>query len=152
MAIDISFTELFSSQSIGFGKEQCTENKRLNTDTLILIVEDDYFVAHVMGGTFSALGVKSVVAEDGTRAISLFEEYKNEVSCVIVDFDIPGAHSSRVVSHIREKKEDVRIVLSSGHNIARIEQCFPMSEIDWFISKPFNAQELLASLNISSAE
>lgn len=147
MAVGVSFSELLSSRSFRFGKPGRTE-KKTTSDPDILIIEDDYFVAQVMSSTCLALGLKSVIAESGNEAILLFEEFKNCLSYIIVDFDIPGIHSSRVVSHIRDSQLDFRIVLSSGHNIDRIESCFPMSEVDWFIPKPFSAQQLLESLSL----
>lgn len=147
MVVSFSFPNPFSKQSTGFDGSECTAHNP--PSSLILIVEDDPFVAQVMRGIFTSRGINSILATNGSDAISLFDQYKDVVSCVVIDFDIPGVHSSRVVSHIREISEQTRIVLSSGHCADRVEQSFPMSSVDWFICKPFNAEALVSCLELA---
>lgn len=120
---------------------------------MVLIVEDDEFVREVLADIVASFGFTVALAADGADAIEVYERAAEEIECVILDYDIPGTHSSRVVSHIRSINSGVKILLSSGYSESHVAGSFPLESVDGFIPKPYNTIMLRAELErISSAQ
>lgn len=112
----------------------------------ILIVEDDPVVNEFLQEVLSSFGFQVLIAMDGEQGLSLFEAEKDEISCVILDFGLPGMHASRVLSRMREIKTQVKILLSSGYASSDISADISFDTVDGFIPKPYNSSFLLQEL------
>lgn len=113
----------------------------------VLIVEDDPLVTEVITDILTSLGLSVITAQDGSEAIALFESMPQQIVCVILDFDIPGLHSSRVYSRFREINNQVKVLLSSGYPECEILPEFPFEQVDGFIPKPYDPQVLIEEIS-----
>lgn len=113
----------------------------------ILVVEDDPLVTEVITDIISSMGVPVTTAQDGVQAVSILEHCAKDFFCIILDFDIPGLHSSRVYSRLKQINHEIKVLLSSGYPASHIENDFPLDEIDGFIAKPYDPADLMRRLN-----
>jgi len=112
----------------------------------VLVVEDDPMVAEVLFDLLSSLGYSVLSASDGNDAVSLYRAAHDDVDCIILDFDLPGLHSSRVLRRLLEIDRNVRVLLSSGYSQSDIRGAFPLDRVDAFIPKPFDPEMLISEL------
>ena len=108
----------------------------------ILVVEDDILVNELMADVVRTLGYQPLTAYDADSALSILDAARHELVCIILDFEIPGMHAANIIRYVRERRKDLRLILSSGHEQDTIEAQVPMSEISCFIPKPFHLKRL----------
>lgn len=107
----------------------------------ILIVDDDAQIRKVTGIYLENEGYEILKAENGYEALKLIE--KNEIDLVILDIMMPGISGIEVCMKIRENNIMPIIFLSAkSEDLDKIQGL--ASGADDYITKPFNAMELIA--------
>lgn len=69
---------------------------------MVLVVDDDKFVLRATGRMLDLLGLKSILVEDGTNALTVFSEHKDEIVCAIIDLSMPEMSGKEVADLICE--------------------------------------------------
>ena len=67
----------------------------------VLIVEDDPLQLVVEDGLFSAIGVKTLVAESGEAALELLLKPESEIDFVLTDIQMPGMSGTKMTAAFR---------------------------------------------------
>ena len=107
----------------------------------ILIVDDDVEIRKVIGIYLENEGYEILKAENGEQALKLLTE--NEVALVLLDIMMPGMNGTDVCMKIREDSIMPIIFLSAkSEDLDTIQGL--ASGADDYITKPFNAMELIA--------
>lgn len=107
----------------------------------ILIVDDDPEIRKVIGIYLENEGYDILKAENGEQALKLISE--NEIVLVILDIMMPGMDGTEVCMRIRENNIMPVIFLSAkSEDLDKVQGL--VSGADDYISKPFNAMELIA--------
>lgn len=107
----------------------------------ILIVDDDAEIRKVIGIYLENEGYEILKAENGEQALNLIAE--NEVALVLLDIMMPGMNGTDVCMKIREESIMPIIFLSAkSEDLDKIQGL--TSGADDYITKPFNAMELIA--------
>jgi two-component system, OmpR family, response regulator VanR len=107
----------------------------------ILIVDDDAEIRKVIGIYLENEGYEILKAENGDQALKLITE--NEVALVLLDIMMPGMNGTDVCMKIREDSIMPIIFLSAkSEDLDKIQGL--TSGADDYITKPFNAMELIA--------
>ncbi len=107
----------------------------------ILIVDDDDEIRKVVGIYLKNEGYEILKAENGEEALKLIN--KNEVALVLLDIMMPGMNGTEVCMKIREDRVMPIIFLSAkSEDLDKIQGL--ASGADDYITKPFNAMELIA--------
>ncbi|WP_416798446.1 response regulator [Ciceribacter azotifigens] len=83
---------------------------------LVLIVEDDAFVAMDAADSVSCAGAEAVTAESVTDAIGILE--REDVSAAILDFHVRDGTVTPVIERLRERHIPYRVV--SGSPVAEL--------------------------------
>lgn len=103
----------------------------------ILLVEDDDAVRDVAEQALSAQGYQVLCAQNGTEALRIAEEHRNQIQLIVTDVVMPELGGLDLAESIRAKHPRIAILYVSGYtgeNIAR-------REIDalkeHFLQKPF---------------
>lgn len=112
----------------------------------VMLVDDE---ASVRAFTKVALSQQGFAVEefpDGFAALRAFEADPHRFSLAIVDLCMPGKSGVEVLEHIRRRREDLPIVLTSG-DFSRYEQ----EEMNrhafvWRMQKPFSLEEIVATV------
>ncbi|TDE14431.1 response regulator transcription factor [Dyadobacter psychrotolerans] len=101
----------------------------------VLIIEDHPLIRKGVKMTISEIDKDAEVMQAGDfmEGLSLLEEFETDV--VILDIDIPGGEGIRMINRIREKQEDVRILVHSGHDEKLYALPYMQSGADGFLSK-----------------
>ena len=110
----------------------------------ILIVEDDKTVLDFEKKELEHEGYAVITAEDGRRALDLFESQKPDF--ILLDIMIPELNGIEVLRRIRKQSEvPVILVTAKGEVYDKVNGL--SAGADDYISKPFAIEELLARIS-----
>lgn len=112
-------------------------------NTTILIVEDDKTIQNFLKVTLKTQNYNYIIAETGLSDLSLF--YANRPDLVLLDLGLPDIEGIEVLKQIRQNSSIPIIVVS-----ARSSETEKVMALDYgsddYVTKPFNAAELLARI------
>jgi two-component system response regulator MprA len=113
---------------------------------LVLVAEDAEEVRLAMRLVLERAGLSVVEAADGTEAVRLVDELKPAL--VVLDVKLPGLSGFDVARRIRER-EGTRtpIMIVTAHVDRATEEEAAGAGADAYFSKPFSADEFLATAN-----
>ncbi len=103
----------------------------------ILIVEDEEVLRDAVSKALRQKGYSVFNAGDGTAAMNLFLEHKDEIGAVLLDVTIPGKSSREVFEAIMRVRPDLKVVLTSAYTQETVAASFPTMRLMRFIRKPF---------------
>ena len=107
----------------------------------VLIVDDDNEIRKITGIYLENEGYEVLKAENGEQALKLIGE--NDIDLVLLDIMMPGISGIEVCMKIRENNIMPIIFLSArSEDLDKIQGL--ASGADDYITKPFNAMELIA--------
>ena len=112
----------------------------------ILIVEDDPTIGRMLAATLEAEGYATLVASSGEEGIA--RAMRDVPQLLILDLLLPGMDGFAVVEHLRGNIKTSHIpvvILSARHDTADKVRAFA-SQVDDYLTKPFNTDELLARI------
>ena len=128
------------SSAPGFGGP-CFDFKL--SSSKVLIIEDDDSVSQVISDVLGGLGLCPVCCGTGADGLETLQHLNGDVLCVILDYQMPDIHASRLVPQLKAVNPEIRIVLSSGYSRSHILGEYSLDGICDFIPKPFGVTELL---------
>ena len=112
-------------------------------NTTILIGEDDKTIQNFLKVTLKTQNYNYIIAETGLSGLSLF--YANRPDLVLLDLGLPDIEGIEVLKQIRQNSSIPIIVVS-----ARSSETEKVMALDYgsddYVTKPFNAAELLARI------
>lgn len=127
-------------------KQEEASNKRRRGTGTILLVDDEEELISAGQLSLKMLGYDVLVANDGNRALEIFEKDKERVDLVILDMIMPGKGGGEVFDKLREMKPDVKVLLSSGYSLEGEAQEIMNRGCEGFIQKPFALDTLSLKL------
>ena len=118
----------------------------LGRGQLILVVDDEIAIREITKGTLETYGYRALTAADGTEAIALYAQHKDEIRVVLTDLMMPYMDGPVTIRALRKLNPHVKIIASSGLSengkLAEIS-----GSIEGFLPKPYTAQKLLTMLD-----
>lgn len=109
----------------------------------ILIIEDDKTIQNFLKVTLKTQGYNYIVAKNGLSGLSLF--FANRPDLVLLDLGLPDIEGIEILKQIRQNSSTPIIVVS-----ARASENEKVTALDYgsddYVTKPFNAAELLARI------
>lgn len=112
----------------------------------ILIVEDDPTIGRMLAATLEAEGFSATIASSGEEGIA--RAMRDMPQLLLLDLLLPGMDGFAVVKHLRGNIKTSHIpvvILSARHDTADKVRAFA-SQVDDYLTKPFNTDELLARI------
>ncbi len=119
----------------------------MNTDTKILIVEDDTDINNILATALKKEGYASTQVFSGTEAKLMLELKKGEFSLVLLDLMLPGVSGEEVMEEIRKEGEIPVIVLTAKDSLDN-KLSMLTGGADDYITKPFDMKEVIARVQI----
>lgn len=116
-------------------------------DLPVLIIEDDHFMAELLGFVLKRQGLRVVHIEDGEQALEHLSQ-PCVFSAVLLDLLLPRQSGIDVLVRMRQLpgwSSVPVLVLSALDKAEDIARAFEAGADD-FVTKPFNPDELLARL------
>ena len=112
-------------------------------DNCILVVDDESRMRKLIKDFLVAKGYSIVEAEDGEKALEVFEENKNKINLIILDVMMPKLDGWSVLRQIRQDSK-VPIIMLTARGEEQDELFGFELGVDEYISKPFSPKILVA--------
>jgi CheY-like chemotaxis protein len=112
----------------------------------VLIVDDEPSVLEIGKLMLERAGMLVLTANDGREAVKVFEEWPQDIDCVLLDLMMPLIGGEETLKRLRRIRESVPIVLVSGYSKDELEADYSGCGFNGFLQKPFNQETLLAIL------
>ena len=111
--------------------------------THILVVDDESRMRKLLNDFLVAKGYHILEAEDGEKAIEVFEENKNKIKLILLDVMMPKLDGWSVLRKIRQDS-NVPVIMLTARGEEQDELFGFELGVDEYISKPFSPKILVA--------
>ena len=109
----------------------------------ILVVDDEQRMRKLIKDFLKAKGYSILEAEDGEKALEIFEENKNKIGLILLDVMMPKLDGWSVLRQIRQSSK-VPIIMLTARGEEQDELFGFELGVDEYISKPFSPKILVA--------
>src|ERR1051325_440500 len=113
---------------------------------LILVVDDEESIREITRGTLETFGYTVLTAGDGTEALALYADKKNEIAVVLTDMVMPFMDGPATIRALQRMNPKVRIIAASGLGTAHRAGEGSLEGVTVFLNKPYTAERLLKTL------
>ena len=111
----------------------------------ILVVDDEARMRKLIRDFLAAKGFSILEAEDGEKALEVFEENKNKITLILLDVMMPKLDGWSVLRQIRQESK-VPIIMLTARGEEQDELFGFELGVDEYISKPFSPKILVATV------
>jgi DNA-binding response OmpR family regulator len=115
-----------------------------NPPPVVLIIEDDPDIRHLLGIRMKLAGYAPLQADDGLVGLRALHESHPDL--VILDIGLPGMDGWEVLHRIRDVS-DVPVLILSARGLEAEKVRGLQSGADDYVTKPFGHQELVARVH-----
>ena len=109
----------------------------------VLVVDDEQRMRKLIKDFLNASGFEILEAEDGEKALEVFEQTKNKISIILLDVMMPKLDGWSVLRQIRQESK-VPIIMLTARGEEQDELFGFELGVDEYISKPFSPKILVA--------
>ncbi len=128
------------------GRETAQTDLPLGHGELVLVVDDEESIREITRGTLETFGYKVITAADGTEALAVYADKKNEIAVVLTDMVMPFMDGPSTIRALQRMNPDVRIIAASGLGIGQRAGEGVLEGVSVFLNKPYTAEKLLKTL------
>ena len=118
----------------------------LGNGELILVVDDEESIREITRSTLETFGYRVLTANDGTEAIALYADRKNEVAVVLTDMMMPFMDGPATIRALQKMNRAVKIIAASGLAAGHKAGEASLEGVEMFLGKPYTAEKLLVAL------
>jgi CheY-like chemotaxis protein len=113
---------------------------------LILVVDDEESIREITRGTLETFGYRVLTASDGTEAVALYAENKDEIEIVLTDMMMPFMDGPATIRALKRLNPQIKIIAASG--LAANDKAVEAQNVGVknFLPKPYTAEKLLTTL------
>lgn len=112
-------------------------------DKCILVVDDEQRMRKLIKDFLTAKEYKILEAEDGEKALEVYEKNKNQINLILLDVMMPKLDGWSVLRQIRQDSK-VPIIMLTARGEEQDELFGFELGVDEYISKPFSPKILVA--------
>ena len=117
------------------------------TRTTILIVDDADLIRDLVKKILSNCGYAVLDAKDGEACLRVCQQYPGPIHLLIADLFMTGMNGREVADHFRASRQDVKILLMSGHDHKKVQGHGGFHTEFGFLMKPFTPETLLRKVS-----
>lgn len=114
---------------------------------LILVVDDEDEVRHLVRDSLEGAGYRTLEAHDGAQALGVLAEHADAVRLVVMDVMMPGLGGRATLDRLAVEHPGLPVLVASGFDADNLVSS--RSDVARFLPKPFTVPELL--LGVSQA-
>ena len=118
----------------------------LGNGELILVVDDEESIREITRGTLETFGYRVLIASDGTEALAIYADKKNEIAVVLTDMVMPFMDGPVTIRALQRMNPQVRIIAASGLGTVQRAGEGALEGVSVFLTKPYTAEKLLKTL------
>jgi nitrogen-specific signal transduction histidine kinase/CheY-like chemotaxis protein len=111
---------------------------------LILVVDDEELIRTTIQAGLAEHNYRVLLAENGERAVTLFQQHSREISVVVADRMMPVMDGLKAIAAIRKIRPDTRFILISGL-VQEDDQSMGLGKNE-VLRKPFTTEKLLMTI------
>ncbi len=121
-------------------------NQDLTGQGTILLVEDEDGLRSLNARGLRSRGYTVIEAANGVEAMEALEREEGEIDLVVSDVVMPEMDGPTLLTEMRKKNPDLRIIFVSGYAEDAFEKSLPQNEQFAFLAKPFTLSQLVAAV------
>jgi CheY-like chemotaxis protein len=112
----------------------------------ILLVDDEPLIREMGQALLEEHGYQVYLAENGERALEVYEREREHISLVIMDVIMPTMGGKEALQRLITAYPDVKVLISSGFHQDKSNNTFRELGAKGFIQKPYRALELFRAV------
>ncbi|HEU4952036.1 MAG TPA: response regulator [Holophagaceae bacterium] len=109
---------------------------------LALVVDDEPLIREAAAEMLQLLGFETLQASDGEEALAELAKRPEAFQLVLMDLTMPGMDGREAFRHMKLRRPDLRVILSSGYSEQEAIQAFRGKGLAGFIQKPYRMADL----------
>lgn len=113
----------------------------------VLIAEDEAAIREFIIINLRRAGYEIVEAEDGARALELYEAYDGDIDVAVLDVMMPNVDGLEVCRQLRTKSNNIGIIMLTAKTQEMDKITGLMTGADDYVTKPFSPTELVARVD-----
>jgi CheY-like chemotaxis protein len=118
----------------------------LKQEKHILLIDDSMTDLRSIHQLLAHFGYNVTSTNDPHKALNFFREEPDKYHMIITDQFMPGLKGHELVTHVRQIREDIPVILCSGSDEALQELQEQRKDIQRFLPKPFSRSELAEAI------
>jgi PAS domain S-box-containing protein len=113
---------------------------------MILFAEDEIRLLHLMQKVLQANGYRVLPAEDGAKALELYQQYKENIALVILDLGLPRLNGWEAYRKMQEINPRVKAVFATGYMTPELASQLTQFKNNSVILKPYQMDDVLEKI------
>lgn len=113
----------------------------------VLIAEDESAIREFIVINLERSGYEVVEAEDGARALELYESFDGDIDVALLDVMMPNVDGLEVCKQLRSKNKNIGIIMLTAKTQEMDKITGLMMGADDYVTKPFSTSELVARVD-----
>jgi CheY-like chemotaxis protein len=113
---------------------------------LVLIVDDEEAILRMVDNVLRRAGYLGLTSSRASEAVHLYERNHDRIRAVIADIMMPFADGRQLITMLCEQNPELPIIAMSGLATEEFQRETMKRGARFFLSKPFNAEQLLSVL------
>ncbi len=113
---------------------------------LVLVVDDEEAILRMAEGVLRRGGYTTLTANSASEAMHLYEKHHDRIQVILTDIMMPFGDGRQLIAMLFEQDSHLPIVAMSGLATREFQQETLRRGARAFVAKPFNAEQLLATL------
>ncbi len=115
---------------------------RLGQGETILLVDDERTVLEATTAMLEHMGYRIVTAQNGEKAVAVFEEHKNKIALVLSDMIMPDMDGETLYQRLSAENPHLKMVMMSGYPLGeKGARLLKQGIVAWF-QKPISLGQL----------
>jgi PAS domain S-box-containing protein len=110
---------------------------------LILVVDDEDAIRQITKGTLETFGYRVLTASDGTEALALYADNRDEIKVVLTDMLMPFMDGAATIRALQRLNPNAKIIAASGLSAHKPGE---LTGVKVFLTKPYTAEKLLKAI------
>jgi len=128
------------------GPDLCSPPPR-GQGELILVVDDEIAIRKVASKLLEVFGYRVVSAADGTEALALFMQHRDDIAVIVTDMLMPGMDGPTFVKVVRRIEPEIRIIGITGVGEGATTEVIESLALSALLTKPFTGASLAFALH-----
>jgi signal transduction histidine kinase/CheY-like chemotaxis protein len=112
---------------------------------LLLVVDDEVSILEVTKTSLESSGYRVITAQDGTEALALYSQMKDEIKVVLTDMMMPYLDGAATIRALRRINPRVKVIAATGLEVGGKVNNVSM-QVDAFLTKPYTGEKLLRTI------
>ena len=108
----------------------------------VLVVDDEDVVRDILCDILKELGYNPIAAEDGERAVAIYEKKWQSIDVVFLDMIMPGMNGEETFLELKKINPDVKVIVCTGYTEEGPIQEMMSKGAVALIKKPFRMDDI----------